>query len=154
MLRCSKLPSLELMRGELVTILGSSASRTRSLLGNHQQMLAANLDQYVKQSQEGGSSSSSSSSKASEEDSWWMIWWVDFHVCVCVCVCVYVCVCPVLMICFVLKMNEIYKVNLKFKFQLCVCVCVSVCLYKQIQCLWYTVHISFYLFASNTKIAG
>ena len=67
MLRCSKLPSLELTRGELVTILGSSASRTHSLLGSHQQMLAANLDQYIKQSQEGGSPLPLS--KPSEEES-------------------------------------------------------------------------------------
>ncbi|XP_070186415.1 large ribosomal subunit protein uL10m-like [Littorina saxatilis] len=59
LVKCSKLPSLDLMRGQLLTILGSSASRTRSLLGNHQQMLARNLDQYVKQCQEGESPQSS-----------------------------------------------------------------------------------------------
>ena len=56
LVRASKLPGLEMMRGELVTILGASASRTRTLLGSHQQALAANLDQYVKQGQEADAS--------------------------------------------------------------------------------------------------
>ena len=50
----NKLPDLELMRGELVTILGTAAGgRTSSLLGSPQQTLSTNLSQYVKQCQEG-----------------------------------------------------------------------------------------------------
>ncbi|XP_076458846.1 large ribosomal subunit protein uL10m-like isoform X2 [Babylonia areolata] len=61
MLKCAKLPSLDVLRGELVTILGSSASRTHSVLGQHQQTLARNLDQYIKQSQGGEPAVSDSS---------------------------------------------------------------------------------------------
>lgn len=49
-----KLPDLDTMRGELVTILGSSASLTHTLLGNQQLLLSVNLQQYVKQSQDNG----------------------------------------------------------------------------------------------------
>ncbi|KAL8561215.1 hypothetical protein ACOMHN_024472 [Nucella lapillus] len=59
-MKAAKLPPLDIMRGELVTILGSSASRTHSLVGRHQQTLAMNLDQYVKQSQEGETASEDS----------------------------------------------------------------------------------------------
>lgn len=45
----AKLPSLDILRGELVTILSASAAKTSRLLGKHQQDLSINLDQLVRQ---------------------------------------------------------------------------------------------------------
>ncbi|KAK6192879.1 hypothetical protein SNE40_004276 [Patella caerulea] len=47
----AKLPDIEQLHGELLTILGRSASKTYSLLGSHQQTLSVNLEQLVKQKQ-------------------------------------------------------------------------------------------------------
>lgn len=53
----SKMPSLEILQGQLAGLLTSSVSRTYSLLQSNQQRLAMNLDQLVKQGgeSEGGS---------------------------------------------------------------------------------------------------
>jgi len=48
----AKLPDLDVMRGELLTILKSSASKTKQLLSHHQQGLSQNLTQLVKQGSE------------------------------------------------------------------------------------------------------
>ena len=49
----SQLPSIEQLRGELVSVLNLSAGgKTLSLLESHQQTLCRNLDQYVKQKSE------------------------------------------------------------------------------------------------------
>ncbi|KAJ8320692.1 hypothetical protein KUTeg_002279 [Tegillarca granosa] len=51
-----KLPNIETLRGELVSILSQSAGReTHRLLGSHQQTLSTNLTQLVKQSHEDSS---------------------------------------------------------------------------------------------------
>ncbi|GFS21790.1 39S ribosomal protein L10, mitochondrial [Elysia marginata] len=49
----AKLPPLDIMRGELLTILSASAGKTSRLLGRHQTELSANLAQLVKQQSEG-----------------------------------------------------------------------------------------------------
>ncbi|GFO14172.1 50S ribosomal protein l10 [Plakobranchus ocellatus] len=49
----AKLPSLDIMRGELLTILSASASKTSRLLGRHQTELSSNLGQLVKQGRSG-----------------------------------------------------------------------------------------------------
>ncbi|CAL1545900.1 unnamed protein product [Lymnaea stagnalis] len=49
MMNIAKLPPLDVLRGELVSILSASAAKTSRLLGKHQQDLAINLDQLVKQ---------------------------------------------------------------------------------------------------------
>ena len=55
----AKLPSIEVARGELVSILNLAAGgKTRSLLESHQQTLCRNLEQYVKQNMEGSSEES------------------------------------------------------------------------------------------------
>jgi len=54
LLHYSQLPGIEGVRGELVQILASFASQTHSLLGAHQQNLARNLDEYVRQNMTGG----------------------------------------------------------------------------------------------------
>lgn len=45
------MPSLDQLRGELVSVLQSPASRTTQLLGSNQQQLTANLQQYTKDQQ-------------------------------------------------------------------------------------------------------
>ena len=45
----AKLPPLDIMRGELLTILSASANKTSRLLGRHQADLSVNLAQLVKQ---------------------------------------------------------------------------------------------------------
>lgn len=49
----AKLPPLDIMRGELLTILSASASKTSRLLGRHQTELSLNLEQLVKQQTSG-----------------------------------------------------------------------------------------------------
>ncbi|RUS87717.1 hypothetical protein EGW08_004558 [Elysia chlorotica] len=49
MMDAAKLPPLDIMRGELLTILSTSARKTSSLLNRHQTELSANLSQLVKQ---------------------------------------------------------------------------------------------------------
>ncbi|KAI0212946.1 39S ribosomal protein L10, mitochondrial [Lamellibrachia satsuma] len=46
--RYAALPSLDLVRGELCSVLNGVVNKTRRLLTSHQQQLAVNLDQYVK----------------------------------------------------------------------------------------------------------
>ena len=46
--RYAALPGLDLVRGELCSVLNGVANKTRRLLSSHQQQLAGNLDQYVK----------------------------------------------------------------------------------------------------------
>lgn len=48
-LNAVKLPPLNIMRGQLLTILSASASKTSRLLNRHQQELSINLGQLVKQ---------------------------------------------------------------------------------------------------------
>ena len=53
LLTYSKLPNIEQLRGELVSVLNMAAGgRTHSLLESHQQNLCRNLAQYVKQKSE------------------------------------------------------------------------------------------------------
>ena len=52
-MEAAKFPAIEVMQGQTLTLLKSHASRTRSLLSSHQEQLARNLNQYVKQKQEG-----------------------------------------------------------------------------------------------------
>ncbi|XP_041374691.1 39S ribosomal protein L10, mitochondrial-like [Gigantopelta aegis] len=56
--RCAKLPGIEGLYGELVHVLNSCASRTHSLLGQHQQTLSSYLEQHVKQEQDDSERSS------------------------------------------------------------------------------------------------
>ncbi|KAK3744904.1 hypothetical protein RRG08_058084 [Elysia crispata] len=49
MQEAAKLPSLDVMRGELLTILSTSACKTSSLLGKHQTELSSILTQLVKE---------------------------------------------------------------------------------------------------------
>lgn len=51
-MNAAKLPSLDILRGELVTILNSSAGKTSRLLNRHQQDLSQNLEMLVKQESE------------------------------------------------------------------------------------------------------
>ena len=46
--RYAALPSLDMALGELCSVLDGAANKTRRLLTSHQQQLAGNLDQYVK----------------------------------------------------------------------------------------------------------
>ncbi|KAL3855164.1 hypothetical protein ACJMK2_014386 [Sinanodonta woodiana] len=48
----AKLPPIENVLGELVSIMNLAASKSLSLLGSHQHTLSANLEQYVRQCQE------------------------------------------------------------------------------------------------------
>ena len=48
LVRYAALPGLDLVRGELCSVLNGVANKTRRLLSSHQQQLAGNLDQYVK----------------------------------------------------------------------------------------------------------
>lgn len=48
-LECGQISSLDHVRGELLTVLGSNMSQTRRLLGHHQSQLSTNLTQLVKQ---------------------------------------------------------------------------------------------------------
>ncbi|XP_067687389.1 large ribosomal subunit protein uL10m-like [Haliotis asinina] len=57
LMRNSKLPPLDITRGQLVTLLNMGAAKTHSLLGSHQQTLSRNLEQYIKD-QEGKNSNS------------------------------------------------------------------------------------------------
>ncbi|XP_046326470.2 39S ribosomal protein L10, mitochondrial-like [Haliotis rufescens] len=52
LIRYSKLPPLDVTRGQLVTLLNMGATKTHSLLGNHQEKLSRNLEQYIKDHQE------------------------------------------------------------------------------------------------------
>ncbi|XP_046563579.1 39S ribosomal protein L10, mitochondrial-like [Haliotis rubra] len=52
LIRNSKLPPLDITRGQLVTLLNMGAAKTHSLLGSHQQTLSRNLEQYIKDQQE------------------------------------------------------------------------------------------------------
>jgi len=53
LLNAAKLPSLDVVRGQLVSLLNSSASNTSRMLAHHQGALSANLTQLVKQAGEG-----------------------------------------------------------------------------------------------------
>ncbi|CAG5128483.1 unnamed protein product [Candidula unifasciata] len=53
-LNLAKLPPLDIMRGELLSILSASASTTSRHLSAHQEELSNNLDQLVKQSGDSG----------------------------------------------------------------------------------------------------
>jgi len=54
LLAAAKLPPLDVVRGQLVSLLASHASTTSRLLGHHQGALSASLTQLVKQGSEGG----------------------------------------------------------------------------------------------------
>lgn len=71
LLAYEKLPSIELARGELVSILNLAAGgKTHSLLESHQQTLSCNLEQYIKQNSEGTSEAKAEgTSKDSSEES-------------------------------------------------------------------------------------
>merc|ERR1711893_196060 len=47
--RYAELPHIDIVRGETLTVMGSLAQKTHSLLSSHQQQLSSSLDQYVKQ---------------------------------------------------------------------------------------------------------
>ena len=53
LLNAAKLPSLDVVRGQLVSLLNSSASNTSRMLAHHQGALSANLTQLVKQAGDG-----------------------------------------------------------------------------------------------------
>ena len=46
----ASLPSIDILRGELVSILGSPAAKTRHCLSHHQHTLSTNLSQYISDS--------------------------------------------------------------------------------------------------------
>ena len=48
----ASLPPLDQLLGQTVSLLGSAASKTHSLLSSHQQELSSNLQQYIKDQQE------------------------------------------------------------------------------------------------------
>ena len=57
-IQAAKLPPIDTLRGELLTILDSSASDTSQLLTHHQQMLSMNLEQFIKDQSETSSTQS------------------------------------------------------------------------------------------------
>lgn len=66
--KINKLPNIETLRGELVSILSQASGReTHRLLGSHQQTLSTNLAQFVKQSQEDNSGPSKTDSEEKGE---------------------------------------------------------------------------------------
>ncbi|KAK3083052.1 hypothetical protein FSP39_012629 [Pinctada imbricata] len=71
--RLAKVPNIESLRGEFVSILNlAGGQKSYSLLSSHQQVLAMNLDQYVKQCEEDPSKNtnlSQSSAQSSDSDS-------------------------------------------------------------------------------------
>ncbi|XP_059169493.1 large ribosomal subunit protein uL10m-like [Physella acuta] len=67
MMDLTKLPPLDVLRGELVTILASAAAKTSSVLGQHQQELAINLGQLAKQKQEGSDTPPASTTEDNQE---------------------------------------------------------------------------------------
>ena len=58
-LQTAKLPPINTLQGELLTILDSSASNTSQLLTHHQQMLSMNLEQFIKDESKTSSSTRS-----------------------------------------------------------------------------------------------
>ena len=48
LLRYAKLPDIDVLRGQIVAVLNAASGRTKTLLEQHQQTLARNLDQYIK----------------------------------------------------------------------------------------------------------
>ena len=57
-IQAAKLPPIDTLRGELLTILDSSASNTTQLLTHHQQILSMSLEQFIKDQNETSSTQS------------------------------------------------------------------------------------------------
>ena len=51
-IQAAKLPPIDTLRGELLTIIDSSASNTSQLLTHHQQMFSMSLEQFIKDQNE------------------------------------------------------------------------------------------------------